>query len=763
MATEDRLPAEILKGNTVVPIEQLVSTSPLKHWRIAINDLINFGTTLAPENHASSTKIYGIGKKEYFGHLKLVDELSTSYDISYGAAITPKAVKDITDLRLPVNAILDKTNVNSIDGSLLFGDVVVNKITANVFDGIITNSETSKYALYDKNGNDITEFYSTKKELNECLKPLRRDGEGIQWNGIKDPSNASKCIIYQNNYVGYMPALNLAANDGDRVGFGTHNNKCSWTYFSQENTTNVADASIDLIPTGIQINGNLDVSNNLDVNDKLKVQGQTNLLSSLDVQGETNLLSSLEVQGATNITSSLEVGGTTNLMSSLDVQGATNLLSSLDVQGSTTLTTLTANDTSLSSLKVSGITNLLSSLEVQGKTNLLSTLDVQGATTLTTLNANDTSLSSLEVSGTTNMKSSLDVKGETTLTTLNASDTSLSSLEVSGATNLSSSLEVQGATNLLSSLEVGGTTNLTTLNANDTSLSSLKVSGTTNITSLKVDGLLTVSANLKNDGSSISSPEGNTINDLGRALTVDGRCIIEDSCIVRNVLHITDMEDNVPGKSVAMRMKTNGDNGKFGIYVFDFAKKGGEDNADEWGTSAPISFDIERTTCKYDPTKEVAGKTTIGGDLHAIGSISAEGKVYNAIWNDYAEFFEKGEETEVGDIIALDLFSDEERYVKASKENSTIVGVHSDTYGHILGGAESIENSEESFIPVGLVGRVKTKIVGEIKKGEFVVISNIPGVGCAYDKKLNTPLDVFGVAVESSDDIDIKLVKIKLK
>jgi hypothetical protein len=176
----------------------------------------------------------------------------------------------------------------------------------------------------------------------------------------------------------------------------------------------------------------------------------------------------------------------------------------------------------------------------------------------------------------------------------------------------------------------------------------------------------------------------------------------------------------------------------------------------------PLSFVLANTKSSYD-NSTITGKMTIGGDLHTQGTITATGKVHNAIWNDYAEFFEKGEETEVGDFIALDLSSDEEVYVKASVSNPTVMGVHSDSYGYILGGTDDIKESEKTHIPVGLAGRVKAKIVGKIKKGEFVVLSGIPGVGCAYDEKLNNPLDVFGVAVESSDDIDIKLVKIKLK
>ena len=153
----------------------------------------------------------------------------------------------------------------------------------------------------------------------------------------------------------------------------------------------------------------------------------------------------------------------------------------------------------------------------------------------------------------------------------------------------------------------------------------------------------------------------------------------------------------------------------------------------------------------------------VGGSIIATGDITGD-RVFNAWWNDYAEFFEKGQETEVGDFIALDESSEEEKYVKATKgKNDFVVGVHSNTYGHILGGRDTIEESEKTYIPVGLVGRVYAKITGEIKKGDYVVLSNIPGVGRKYYPDLDDAIDIIGGAVESSNDKEIKLVKIKLK
>lgn len=141
--------------------------------------------------------------------------------------------------------------------------------------------------------------------------------------------------------------------------------------------------------------------------------------------------------------------------------------------------------------------------------------------------------------------------------------------------------------------------------------------------------------------------------------------------------------------------------------------------------------------------------------------ILKNGKLYNAVWNDYAEFFERGEETEVGDFIALDENSEEEIYVKATNPR-TIVGVHSDSYGHILGGTESIENSEESFIPVGIVGRVKAKIIGSIERGDEIVLSKYPGIGRKYHELTDKEKDIIGFACETNLSEEIKLVKIKI-
>lgn len=172
-------------------------------------------------------------------------------------------------------------------------------------------------------------------------------------------------------------------------------------------------------------------------------------------------------------------------------------------------------------------------------------------------------------------------------------------------------------------------------------------------------------------------------------------------------------------------------------------------------------------------TTTFVGASTFSKNINVSGSATVAGtitgsKVYNAVFNDYAEYFERGEETEPGDIIALDIHSEQEKYVKATPINEmNIVGVHSDSYGHILGGetppdpdTSFEEHNIKNFIPVGLVGRVNMKIHGIIQKGNPVSLSqDLPGVGVRNTSGFGK---IIGFAVESNNNQETKLVKVKL-
>lgn len=131
-------------------------------------------------------------------------------------------------------------------------------------------------------------------------------------------------------------------------------------------------------------------------------------------------------------------------------------------------------------------------------------------------------------------------------------------------------------------------------------------------------------------------------------------------------------------------------------------------------------------TCARTATLlDSSGNTSFPGTLTA-------SKVYNAVYNDYAEFFEKEEDIvfEAGDIVALDMDTKEERYVKATEDSAVIVGVCTHEYAHIIGGKkQSLEENEKEFVPVSLMGRVHVKVDDTVKRGDKVTASKVPGIG----------------------------------
>lgn len=152
------------------------------------------------------------------------------------------------------------------------------------------------------------------------------------------------------------------------------------------------------------------------------------------------------------------------------------------------------------------------------------------------------------------------------------------------------------------------------------------------------------------------------------------------------------------------------------------------------------------------------------GNVNVTGTVTAS-QVFNAVYNDYAEFFPRGEETEPGDIIALDCLSSEEKYIKASKNSKLIVGVHSNEFAHLIGGENPpngenfLEYNLKKYIPVGLAGRLYVKVIGQIRKGDKITISKLRGVG---EKATKSTDQIIGYALQSGNFAEPGLIKIKI-
>lgn len=174
----------------------------------------------------------------------------------------------------------------------------------------------------------------------------------------------------------------------------------------------------------------------------------------------------------------------------------------------------------------------------------------------------------------------------------------------------------------------------------------------------------------------------------------------------------------------------------------------------EWGNTYTKTLNVSGTA----NVKQLA----VNGDIIATGDITGA-RVFNAVYNDYAEWFERGDDAEVGHIIALDETSTQERYVKATNKSKVIVGICTGNYAHIIGG-EYNDNYEtynlKKFIPVSLAGRVPVYVKGTVNVGDYIVPTSIPGIGKA-SKRISK--GTVGIALQPSEIEGIKLIKVLVR
>ena len=145
-------------------------------------------------------------------------------------------------------------------------------------------------------------------------------------------------------------------------------------------------------------------------------------------------------------------------------------------------------------------------------------------------------------------------------------------------------------------------------------------------------------------------------------------------------------------------------------------------------------------------------------------------KVYGAVYNDYAEWFPRGCDTKPGDIIALDVSSQTERYIKAVGKIDRVVGVHTDEYAYLIGGDTPNEKGDnfkaniEKYIPVSLAGRVRVRVTGRVKTGDLILPSGTPGIGRAACAGEFAPAEcIVGYAVEGDDRTDERRIRVRVR
>lgn len=128
-----------------------------------------------------------------------------------------------------------------------------------------------------------------------------------------------------------------------------------------------------------------------------------------------------------------------------------------------------------------------------------------------------------------------------------------------------------------------------------------------------------------------------------------------------------------------------------------------------------------------------------------LGVTISAGRVYNAVYNDFAETFEKNNKNEIaspGTLIALN--PDTGKYeICDGFENKCVVGVQSNSYAYLAGGnrinnTQDIIDLENEYFTVAVSGKVWVNVVSEnedclnchINPGDLLTSSKIKGKAC---------------------------------
>ena len=246
------------------------------------------------------------------------------------------------------------------------------------------------------------------------------------------------------------------------------------------------------------------------------------------------------------------------------------------------------------------------------------------------------------------------------------------------------------------------------------------------------------------------------------------------------------LENKVKEKFKALKFKVGGDVAESnatqledGTYSFNLTNiRATSINIEQGNGNAMPALFINNTKdkeVKYVPDITYNSQTkTLNIPNIRTGTIAAEEitgqRIYGSYWSDYAEFFPKGEETNPGDLIMLNPHSDTEEYVAHTGEQDIpVIGVHSDEFGHIIGGEDPIDKQDfldynlDRNIPVALAGRVHVSFVGKAKRNNYVVPSDVKGCAKLYNATKDNPLQIIGILVEDDDRTDKRRLRIKLK
>jgi hypothetical protein len=285
-------------------------------------------------------------------------------------------------------------------------------------------------------------------------------------------------------------------------------------------------------------------------------------------------------------------------------------------------------------------------------------------------------------------------------------------------------LSLTGAVTGSASIDGSGNVSLATTNTADpviTLTGAVTGSGTmTNLGSVSIATTATADPTLTLAGDASGSA---TFTNLGNAtLTVT----IADDSHNHTIANVDGLQSELDGKLTAGATSGNGISGSASSGTFTVTS-----NATNANTASTIVF-------------------RDGSGNFSAGVITAT--TTTARYADLAEKYTSDADYDPGTVLVFG--GDEEVTECTTKYNKRIAGIVSTDPAYLM-------NSEGSGVTVALLGRVPCKVIGEIRKGDLMVSSDIPGHAQAWRDESNPPAgSIIGKALENKTGAGADIIEV---
>jgi hypothetical protein len=227
-----------------------------------------------------------------------------------------------------------------------------------------------------------------------------------------------------------------------------------------------------------------------------------------------------------------------------------------------------------------------------------------------------------------------------------------------------------------------------------------------------------------------------TIGAIGNAATVFGNLVGDVTGTATNAITLNSFAGNLGAvpSTVALRDSSSNITATRFIGISDKSDRLRINNS---GTDDDPTYKWAKTTATPDT---IAARTSSGD----IAANEFQGVATSAKYADLAEKYLADQDYEVGTVVAVG----GEKEVTASSAGDRAIGVVS------ANPAFKMNSELDNGTYIALKGRVPVKVIGKVKKGDRLTAADN---GCA--KATHECKDVFAVALESSDDDNVKLIE----